>query len=112
MRVCRSHRFRPHGRYDPVEYGQPSADARAATVQQQAWPRRGLHRNNPVDSPLDAGGVLQIWPPLGEDENLEFWYQSKYWILATAATAVSKELFTVDTDTCIFPDPLMRSLIA
>ena len=81
------------------------------TTQQQGWLRSGFIAHGPRIRHWMQQGYFQIWPPLGEDENLAFWYQSKYWILATAATAVSKELFTVDTDTCIFPDPLMRLLI-
>jgi hypothetical protein len=81
------------------------------TPQQQGWLRSGWIARGPRIRHWMQQGYFQIWPPLGQDENLEFWYQSKYWILATAATAVSKELFTVDTDTCIFPDPLMRALI-
>lgn len=81
------------------------------TPQQQAWLRAGFTTSAPRIRHWMQQGYFQIWPPLGEDENLEFWYQSKYWILATGATAVSKELYTVDTDTAIFPDPLMRAAI-
>lgn len=81
------------------------------TPQQQGWMRSGWIARGPRIRHWMQQGYFQIWPPLGQDENLEFWYQSKWWILASAATAVSKELYTVDTDTCIFPDPLMRSLI-
>ena len=79
--------------------------------QQQAWIRSGYIARGPRIRHWMQEGYFQIWPPLGEDENLAFTYQSKYWILATAATAISKELYTVDTDTCIFPDPLMRAMI-
>lgn len=82
-----------------------------ATPQQQAQLRNGVTTRGPRITHWFQEGYFQIWPPLGEDENLAYWYQSKWWILATAATAVSKELFTVDTDTAIFPDPLMRALI-
>jgi hypothetical protein len=30
---------------------------------------------------------------------------------ASAGPTPTKELFTVDTDTCMFPDPLMRAII-
>jgi hypothetical protein len=44
---------------------------------------------------------------------MSYEYMSKSWILATSPTtpAPTKQLFTVDTDTCIFPDALMRALI-
>ena len=59
------------------------------------------------------GGYFAIWPPLGATESLAFDYVSKYWVLATAPTLLTptKQAFTVDTDTCIFPDALMRALI-
>lgn len=39
-------------------------------------------------------------------------YVSNYWVLATGATTTSKSAFTVDTDTCVFPDDLMtRGLV-
>lgn len=82
-----------------------------ATPQQQAILRSGVTVSGPRITHWFQEGFFQIWPPLGEDENLAYWYQSKYWILASAATSVSKELFTADTDTTIFPDPLMRALI-
>lgn len=81
------------------------------TTQQQSWLRSGWIARGPRIRHWMQQGYFQIWPPLGANENLEYWYQSKWWILASAATAVSKEIFTADTDTCIFPDPLMRALI-
>lgn len=81
------------------------------TPQEQSWLRSGYISRGPRIRHWMQQGYFQIWPPLGATENLSYLYQSKYWILATGATAISKELFTVDTDTTIFPDPLMRSLI-
>ena len=54
-----------------------------------------------------------IWPPLGSTETLSYEYVSKYWVNATSPTSLTptKQSFTVDTDTCIFPDALMRALI-
>lgn len=58
-------------------------------------------------------GYFQIWPPLGTTESLSFDYVSKYWVLATTPTTLvpTKQAFSVDSDTCIFPDSLMRALI-
>lgn len=81
------------------------------TPQQQQQLRTGLVTSGPRILHWFQQGYFQTWPPLGEDENLTWQYQSKYWIIATSATAVSKELFTADTDTSMFPDPLMRALI-
>jgi len=81
------------------------------TPQQSEWFRSGYIARGPRIRHWQQQGFFQIWPPLGDDENLSYTYQSKWWILATGATALSKELYTVDTDTCIFPDPVMRALI-
>jgi len=51
------------------------------------------------------GGKFQIWPPLTSNEYLGFEYMSNYWALDVSGTA--KGSFTVDTDTCVFPDRLM-----
>lgn len=82
-----------------------------STPQQQEWLRSGYISTGPRVRFWMKGGYFQIWPPLGATESLAYEYLSKYWVLATAATAVSKIGFTVDTDTCIFPDPLMECLI-
>lgn len=83
------------------------------TPQQQEWLRNGFVASAPRVRFWMMGGYVQIWPPLGDDDVLSYLYQSKYWILAAspATPAPTKELYTVDTDTCIFPDPLMRVLI-
>lgn len=81
------------------------------TAQQEEWLRSGYISTGPRIRYWMQQGYFQIWPPLGVTESLSYEYMSKYWIFATAATAPTKELFTVDTDTCIFPDPLMRAMI-
>ena len=83
------------------------------TAQQREWLRSGYISTGPRIRYWQMGGYVQIWPPLGATESLAYEYVSKWWILATSPTtqAPTKELFTVDTDTCIFPDPLMRALI-
>lgn len=51
------------------------------------------------------GDYFQIWPALGVAHLLGFEYVSKAWAATTAG--VAKNSFTIDTDTCIFPDRLM-----
>jgi hypothetical protein len=82
-----------------------------STPQQQEWLRSGYISTGPRIRFWMKGGYFQIWPPLGSTESLEYEYLSKYWVLATGATAISKSAFSVDTDTCIFPDPLIEALI-
>lgn len=81
------------------------------TAQQREWLRSGYISTGPRVRYWQMGGYWQIWPPLGADETLATEYVSKWWIQATGAVAPTKEIYTVDTDTCIFPDPLMRALI-
>ncbi len=83
------------------------------TPQQREWLRSGYISTGPRIRFWMLGGYFQIWPPLGANEVLSYSYQSKYWILATAAStpAPTKQAFTVDTDTVIFPDAIMRALI-
>lgn len=51
------------------------------------------------------GEYFQIWPGFSNAEVLGFEYTSKGWARDSGGTA--KNSFTVDTDTCIFPDRLM-----
>ena len=83
------------------------------TAQQREWLRSGYISTGPRIRYWQMGGYVQIWPPLAANEVLAYEYVSKWWIVPTAPTtpAPTKELFTADTDTCIFPDALMRALI-
>src|SRR3990167_30827 len=82
-----------------------------STPQQREWLRSGFISTGPRIRYWYMGGFFQIWPPLGATESLAYEYRSKNWILATGGTAPTKQLFTADTDTTIYPDPLMRALI-
>lgn len=81
------------------------------TPQEWEWLKSGYISSGPRIRYRPFGGLFAIWPPLGSTESLSYEYQSKYWIYATASTTLTKQAFTVDSDTCMFPDPLMRSLI-
>ena len=84
-----------------------------STPQQREWLRSGYISTGPRVRYSYMGGYFMIWPPLGTNESLSFEYVSKFWVLATAPTtlAPTKQAFSVDTDTCIFPDALVRALI-
>ena len=84
-----------------------------STPQQREWLRSGYISTGPRVRYSYMGGYFMIWPPLGTEESLSYEYVSKYWVLATSPTtlAPTKQAFTVDTDTCIFPDHAMRALI-
>jgi len=77
------------------------------TAQQWQWLKSGYISTGPRVRFRPLGGLFQTWPPLGATHTLGFEYVSNLWVLATAATTPSKTSFTVDTDTCIFPDRLM-----
>lgn len=81
------------------------------TAQQREWLRSGYISTGPRIRYWYMGNYFQIWPPLGSTESLSYEYLSKWWIYAASAAATTKQAFTVDTDTCMFPDPLMRALI-
>jgi hypothetical protein len=57
------------------------------------------------------GDTFQIWPPLSSNDYLGFEYITKNWVFATGSSTLTKQAFSVDTDTCIFPDPLMTAMI-
>lgn len=84
-----------------------------STPQQREWLRSGYISTGPRIRYSYMGGYFMIWPPLGSTESLSYEYVSKYWVSATSPTSLTptKQSFTADTDTCIFPDALMRALI-
>ena len=81
------------------------------TMQEFEYLRSGYISTGPRIRFIAIGNYFQIWPPQGADRWFSFDYLSKYWIYATAGTATTKQYFTVDTDTCIFPDAMMHALI-
>lgn len=81
------------------------------TAQQWQWLKSGYIATGPRIRFRPLGLYFQIWPLVSTNDYLGFEYVSKYWVLATGGSAVSKQYFTADTDTCIFPDALMHSMI-
>jgi hypothetical protein len=77
------------------------------TAQQWQWLKSGYISTGPRVRYRVLGGLFQIWPALGANHTLGFEYVSNLWITAAAGTQPTKTAFTVDTDTCIFPDRLM-----
>lgn len=75
------------------------------TAQQWEWLTSGYISSGPRVRYRIFGATFQIWPPQGSQHYLGFEYVSNYWAATAAGTA--KGSFTVDTDTCIFPDRLM-----
>ena len=74
-------------------------------AQQWEWIQSGYISTGPRVRWRLLGQYFQIWPGFSSAENLGFEYRSNAW--AYTAAGVAKSSFTVDTDTCIFPDRLM-----
>lgn len=53
------------------------------------------------------GGLFQIWPPQSSALYYGYEYVSNFWVTASGGSSPTKSSFTVDTDTCVFPDQLM-----
>lgn len=75
------------------------------TPQQWEWLTSGYISTGPIVRYRIFGNTFQIWPPQGTQHYLGFEYISNAW--ANSAAGVAKTSFTVDTDTCTFPDRLM-----
>lgn len=74
-------------------------------AQQWEWLLSGFIATGPRVRWRLYGAYFQIWPGFSNAENLSFEYRSKGW--AASAAGVTKNSFTADTDTCIYPDRLM-----
>lgn len=75
------------------------------TAQQWQWLQNGFIATGPRIRFRPMGGLFQIWPPQSTTDLLGFEYVSSNWALTAAG--VPKSSFTLDNDTCIFPDRLM-----
>ena len=75
------------------------------SAQQWEWLLSGFISTGPRIRWRLLGNYFQIWPGYSANENLGFEYRSKGWALSAAGAV--KNSFTVDTDTCMYPDRLM-----
>lgn len=75
------------------------------TPQQWEWLMSGFIATGPRVRWRLFQSYFQIWPGFSNAEQLGYEYRSLAWV-RSAADAV-KNSFTIDTDTCIFPDRLM-----
>lgn len=74
-------------------------------AQQWEWLLSGYISTGPRVRWRLLGQYFQIWPGFSNAEFLGFEYTSNAW--ASTAAGVAKTSFTLDTDTCIYPDRLM-----
>ena len=74
-------------------------------AQQWEWLLSGYISTGPRIRWRLYGSYFQIWPGNSTAEYLGFEYRSKGW--ARSASGAVKNSFTLDTDTCIYPDRVM-----
>ena len=74
-------------------------------AQQWEWLLSGYISTGPRVRWRLFSGYFQIWPGFSNAEYLGFEYRSKGW--AESSAGAVKNSFTVDTDTCIYPDRLI-----
>jgi hypothetical protein len=74
-------------------------------AQQWEWLLSGFISTGPRIRWRLYGDYFQIWPGMSNSEYLGFEYRSKGWARNLGGTV--KNSFTVDTDTCIYPDRVM-----
>jgi hypothetical protein len=77
------------------------------TPQQWEYLISGWIATGPVINWRLLGGYFQIWPVQTSADLLGLEYISTNWVVATGGFAPTKASFTVDSDTCVFPDRLM-----
>lgn len=77
------------------------------TAQQWQWLKSGYISTGPRIRYRLLDGYFQIWPLIATSEYLGFEYISKNWVSSTGVSQPDKASFTVDTDTCIYPDRLI-----
>jgi hypothetical protein len=74
-------------------------------AQQWQWLKSGYISTGPRIRWRILGEYFQTWPPMNTQEYLGFEYRSKGWV--ESATGETKNSFTADTDTCLFPDRIV-----
>lgn len=77
------------------------------TGQQWQWLKSSYISTGPRIRYRIMADKFQIWPLPATEDYLGFEYVSSYWVTATGGSAPTKTAFSVDTDTCVFPDRLM-----
>lgn len=73
--------------------------------QQWEWLMSGFIATGPRIRWRILANKFQIWPGFSTAEQLGYEYRGNGW--ATSAGGIAKTAFTLDTDTCIYPDRLM-----
>lgn len=77
------------------------------TAQQWEWLNSGFISTGPRVRYRMFDGYFQIFPALGAEHLLSFEILTTNWASSSGALQPDKGSFTVDSDTCIYPDRLM-----
>lgn len=77
------------------------------SAQQWQWLKSGYISTGPRIRFRQLDNLFQIWPAIGATHSLGFEYVSTYWVATSSGAQPTATSFTVDTQTCIFPDRLM-----
>lgn len=82
-------------------------DAGPTSPQSWQWLKTSAAATGPRVRYRIMGNTYQVFPMPASETLHRFEYISTYWVTATGSAAPDKTSFTVDTDTCVFPDRLM-----
>lgn len=75
--------------------------------QEWQWLQGGVISVGPRERYRIYNNQLRIFAALTTAYTFAFEYVSNFWVIASGGTAGTKSTFTLDTDTCVFPDDLM-----
>lgn len=79
------------------------------TSQEWQWLQGGIISVGPRERYRIYNNKFRIFSALTTVFNFSFEYVSNFWVCAAGSTAGSKSIYTLDTDTCVFPDDLMMA---
>lgn len=77
--------------------------------QEWQWLQGGVISIGPRERYRIYQNKIRIFAAITTVYNFAFEYVSNSWVVPTGGTAGTKAAFTLDTDTCVFPDDLMLS---
>jgi len=79
------------------------------TSQEWQWLQGGVISVGPRERYRIYNDKLRIFAALTTAYTFSFEYVSNFWVVPSGGSAGTKSTFTLDTDTCVFPDDLMMA---
>lgn len=77
------------------------------TSQEWQWLQGGVISVGPRERYRIYNNQMRIFAALTTSYTFAFEYVSNFWVIPSGGTAGTKSTFTLDSDTCVFPDDLM-----